>query len=501
MRFVLSLTVAMATCSLCRADVKLHQLFGDHMVLQRDVETRVWGTANPGEAVTVTLGGVEPAIVVKAVPNDKGQWIATLPAQKAGTGRSLTVSGTNTVEVKDVAFGEVWVCSGQSNMEWRFQYLRGGLDMAEKAVNTNIRLFTVPKTPAKEPQYEIAKGQPYETKWLESNKESVFTFSAVAYYFGTNLQKSLKDIPVGLIHTSWGGTPAEAWASTEALEAKSDLKYYLDNKVKMIEAFEKAPPKKDGTKPQLNPHTPTSLYNGMIYPIQNYAVKGAIWYQGESNAGRAQEYYSLMPTMIEDWRKAFKTDLPFFMVQLAPFHDGDADGVNYAELRDAQRATTTKLKNVGMAVITDVGDLFDIHPQNKQPVGDRLALAARATVYGQKVESSGPTYKAMTVDGNKAVLTFDNVAGGLVAYRGRANIVNGFTICGEDKYFYPAKAVVNGDTVVVTCEKVEKPIAVRYGWNNFPVCNLANKANLFASPFRTDDFPLTTQYPGKKTSN
>lgn len=493
MRLVLSLAAALAACSFSHADVKLHQMFGDHMVLQRDVETRVWGTANPGEAVTVTLGGAEPAIAVKVVPDDKGKWIATLPAQKAGTGRSLTVSGTNTVEVKDVAFGEVWVCSGQSNMEWRFTQLRGGLDMADKAVNKNIRLYTVPKTPAKDPQYEIPKGQPYETKWLESNKESVFTFSAVAYYFGTNLQKSL-NVPVGLIHTSWGGTPAESWVSKESLAEKDDLKYYLDRKEQMIS---------QAGSNRLNPHTPTSLYNGMIYPIQNYAVKGAIWYQGESNAGRAQEYYSLMPTLIEDWRKQFKTDLPFFMVQLAPFHAGDADGVAYAELRDAQRATTTKLKNVGIAVITDVGDLFDIHPQHKEPVGTRLALAARATVYGQNVVSSGPTYKSMTVDGNKAVLSFDNLGGGLTVKGGNGPSppINGFTVCGEDKYFYPAKAVVKGETVVVTCEKVEKPVAVRFGWNNFPVCNLFNKANLPASPFRTDDFPLMTQYPGKKSSN
>jgi sialate O-acetylesterase len=489
MRLVLSLAAALTACSFGHAEVKLHQLFGDHMVLQRDVETRVWGTANPGEAVTVTLGGAEPAIAVKVMPDDKGKWIATLPAQKAGTGRSLTVSATNTVEVKDVAFGEIWVCSGQSNMEWRFNLLRGGLDMAEKAVNKNIRLFTVPKTPAKEPQYEISQGQPHETKWLESNKESVFTFSAVAYYFGTNLQKSL-NVPVGLIHTSWGGTPAESWASREALAEKDDLKYYLDRKEQMI---------KQAVMNRLNPHTPTSLYNGMIYPIQNYAVKGAIWYQGESNAGRAQEYYSLMPTMIEDWRKAFKTDLPFFMVQLAPFHAGDADGVAYAELRDAQRATATKLKNVGIAVITDVGDLFDIHPQHKEPVGTRLALAARAMVYGQKVVFSGPTYKSMSVDGNQAILSFDNIGGGLIARNG--NVVNGFTICGEDKYFYPAKAIIKGETVVVTCEKVDKPVAVRFGWNNFPVCNLFNRANLPASPFRTDDFPLTTQYPGKKSSN
>ncbi|MFO0937175.1 MAG: sialate O-acetylesterase [Gemmataceae bacterium] len=488
MRFVFSLFISAAMATVAWADVKPHQLFCDHMVLQRDVETSVWGTADAGETVTVTLDGVEPAVVVTAKPNDQGVWLAKLPPQKAGVGKSISLKGNNnSVVIRDVAFGEVWVCSGQSNMEWRFQYLRGGKDMAEKAVNKNIRLFTVPKTTAATPRYDVASGAPYETKWLESDPESVFTFSTVAYYFGTNLQKSLKDVPVGLIHTSWGGTPAESWASTEALAAAPDLKYYLDRKEQMI--------KQAGGKP-LGAHTPTSLYNGMIYPIQNYAVKGAIWYQGESNAGRAAEYYSLMPTMIEDWRKQFKCELPFYLVQLAPFHAGDADGVSYAELRDAQRATTTKLKNVGMAVITDVGDLFDIHPQHKEPVGTRLAIAARAMTYGQKIESSGPVYKSMTIDGNKAVLSFDHLGGGLVAKGG--NMLNGFTICGEDRDFYPAKATIKGDTVVVTCSKVAKPVAVRFGWNNFPVCNLFNKAQLPASPFRTDDFPLTTQYPGKK---
>ena len=485
MRFTLSLFVAVATGAFAIADVKPHQLFCDHMILQRDVEFKVWGTAEFGEMVSITLGGIDDPLTVKVAPDGNGKWIALFPAQKAGTNKSLTIKGNNTVEIHDVAFGEIWVCSGQSNMEWRFSYLRGGKDMAEKAVNKNIRLFTVPKTPAATPQYDVAKGEPYETKWLESNTESVFTFSSVAYYFGTNLQKSL-NVPIGLIHTSWGGTPAESWASEGALAAAPDLSYYLDKKKTMIE---------QAGKNKLNPHTPTSLYNGMIYPIQNFAVKGAIWYQGESNAGRAREYYSLMPTMIEDWRKQFKCELPFFLVQLAPYHDGDADGVNYAELRDAQRATTTKLKNVGMAVITDVGDLFDIHPQNKEPVGTRLAIAARAMAYGQKIEGSGPVYKAMTVEDNKAVLTFDHLGGGLLS---RGRVVNGFTICGEDKYFYPAKAVVKGDTVVVSCEKVAKPVAVRFGWSNFPVCNLFNKANLPASPFRTDDFPLTTQYPGKK---
>ncbi len=314
------------------------------------------------------------------------------------------------------------------------------------------------------------------------------TFSAVAYHFGRNLQPSL-DVPVGLIHTSWGGTPAEAWTSQETLAATEGIKHYVGRREQMI-----GQAKGKG----LNPHTPASLYNGMIHPLLPYSVKGAIWYQGESNAGRAAEYRTLFPAMIEDWRKNFKNDLPFFLVQLAPYHAGDADGVAYAELRDAQLFATKKLKNVGMAVITDVGDLFDIHPQHKEPAGTRLSMAARAMVYGQKVEPSGPVFKEMKVEGDKAVLSFDHLGGGLVARGSGAGVLNGFTICGEDKYFYPAKATIKGDTVVVSCEKVPNPVAVRFGWCNFPVCNLFNRANLPASPFRTDDFPLTTAPQAKE---
>lgn len=483
MRFLRLLFLAAAVGALApaaRAEIKMHELFGDHMVLQQKVENTVWGTADAGAKVTVTLAKGDKADAATATADDKGTFAAKLPPAAAGTGYTLTVAaGNDKVTINDVAVGEVWVCSGQSNMEWRFNLLRGGLDMAEKAVNKNIRLFTVPKTAVAEPQAHVRAGAPYETKWLESNKDNLFTFSAVAAYFGKHLQPSL-NVPVGLIHTSWGGTPAEAWTSKEALAGNDEIKHYLGKKEQMIKA---------AAGKGLNPHTPSSLYNGMIHPILNYSVKGAIWYQGESNAGRAAEYRTLFTTMIEDWRKAWKSDLPFMLVQLAPFHDGDAHGVNYAELRDAQLYSTTKLPKVGMAVITDVGDLFDIHPQHKEPAGQRLALAARALAYGQKIEYSGPTYKSHKIEGDKVVLSFDHLGGGLVA---RGRVLYGFTICGEDKYFYPATATIKGDTIEVSCEKVSKPVAVRFGWSNFPVCNLFNKANLPASPFRTDDFPLVT---------
>jgi sialate O-acetylesterase len=462
-----------------RADVKPHALFSDHAVLQRDAELKVWGTADPGEKVTVTLaGGDGPAAVAEAAADDTGAWAVTLPKQPAGTGRTLTLKGKNAVTLSDVAVGDVWVCSGQSNMEWRFAQLRGGKELAAKAATPGVKLFTVPRHAAAEPQAGFKKGQDWEARWLESTPETVYTFSAVAAYFGRDVQKAV-NVPVGLIHTSWGGTPAEAWTSREALAAADELKHYVGRREQMVAA---------GGRQGLNPNTPASLYNGMIHPLLPFAVKGAIWYQGESNAGRAAEYRTLFTTMIADWRKLWRAELPFLCVQLAPYHAGDADGVSWAELREAQFLATRKLPAVGIAVITDVGELFDIHPQQKEPVGQRLALAARGIAYGQRVEYRGPEYKGLTVEGDKAVLAFD-FAGGLTA---KGGVLNGFEVCGEDREFYPAKAAVKGDAVVVSSPKVSKPVAVRYGWSNFPVCNLFNKAGLPASPFRTDDFPLTT---------
>lgn len=468
----MTVTVAALAAAKTMAAVKPHALFSDNAVLQRDLKVPVWGTAAEDEKVTVKIQGQE----VSATAKD-GKWRVELAPLQAGGPFEMTIAGENTVKLGNILVGEVWIASGQSNMQWSVKQSDKPAETIAASTNPQIRLLTVPRRAAPEPQTDV------DAKWFECGPSTVGDFSAVAYFFGADLAKNLK-VPVGLISTNVGGTPAEAWTSREAIAADPTLKAY------------------HGVAANANSHSPSGLFNAMINPLVPYAIRGAIWYQGESNAGRAAEYYSLMPTMIEDWRKQFRCDLPFYLVQLAPFHAGDADGAAYAELRDAQRATTTSLKNVGMAVITDIGDLFDIHPQNKEPVGTRLALAARALTYGQKIDYTGPVYKSMVVDGSKAVLSFDLFGGGLVA-RGlqpqAPQVLNGFSMCGEDKYFYPAKAVVKGETVVVTCEKVSKPIAVRYGWSNFPVCNLCGKANLPASPFRTDDFPLTTQYPGKKS--
>ncbi|MBX9628031.1 MAG: sialate O-acetylesterase [Gemmataceae bacterium] len=468
------------------ADVKLHPLFTDNMVLQRDADVPVWGTADPGEEVKLTFrsdAADSAAQVVAVKANDKGQWKATLSTRgPAVPGYTLTVAGGNTVTLKNVAVGEVWVCSGQSNMEWAVDWSGepAKVKAEPEAKNPNLRLFTVKKRTAAAPITDMADLGHF-TKWDVCSPEAIGPFSATAYHFGKHLQKAL-GVPVGLIHTSWGGTPAEAWASAEALKAVPELAYYVEKAKKAADA---AAPKKEA----VGPNTAASLYNAMIHPLLPFAVKGAIWYQGESNADRAAEYRTLFPTMISDWRARWGSDLPFYCVQLAPWHANDADGVSWAELREAQLHATKALKNVGMAVITDAGDLIDIHPRDKATPGTRLALAAEAGTYGLKVAGSGPVFKDLKVEGGKAILSFDHVGGGLAA---KYRTLNGFTVCGEDKEFYPAKARIEGDTVVVTCDKVPSPVAVRYGWKNYPVVNLYNKDGLPATPFRTDDFPLTT---------
>ncbi len=516
-RCLVAAVAAVGVLAPARADVKLHPLFTDHMVIQRDRPVPVWGTASAGEKVTVACSAADGATVT-AEADASGKWRATLPPLKAGTGFTLTVKGANTIELKDVLVGDVWLCSGQSNMEWKLSGLNRddqGQQVAAKAANPLIRLYDVPNRPAATPQSTVAV-QGSSGKWLECTPETALNFSAVGYFFGRDIAAAEK-VPVGLISADWGGTPAEAWTSIGGLAAEPALLNHVERFVGQVksatdpaaeakyqEALAKykkvaADAKSDGkkgprngpAKPGINQNTPTVLHNGMIAPIQPFAIKGAIWYQGESNAGAAKEYRTLFPAMITDWRKQWGYDFPFLAVQLAPFSNGNSAGVSYAELRDAQVYATKKLPKVGLAVITDAGEENDIHPQRKEPAGQRLALAARAIAYGENVVYSGPQYKAMNADGGKAVLTFDAVGGGLVA---KGETLNGFTVCGEDKVFHPAKAEIDGNTVVVTCPEVPEPKHVRFGWVNFakPELNFFNKDGLPAVPFRTDDFPLTT---------
>ncbi|HEV3144666.1 MAG TPA: sialate O-acetylesterase [Gemmataceae bacterium] len=507
-RTFLALAVAFALAVPAWADVKPHGLFTDNCVLQAGKEVPIWGTAAPGEKITITVKGQQ--WLNAAVADKDGHWITRLPKMAASNEPvTLTIKGNNEVVVKNVLIGEVWICSGQSNMEWP---LRASY-MAEEHIGASgdplLRLLTVPHSVQMSPQYNIGG------RWSECSPQTVGNFSAVAYFFGRDLRKAL-NVPVGLIHTSWGGTPAQAWTSKEALGAEAALVHYPADLEKAIknydsdkakEAYQEAvakwkeaaakaktegkpPPGKpqQSQPPDKSPHAPSGLYNGMIAPLVPYAIAGAIWYQGESNAGQAHEYRTLFPTMIKDWRKHFgQGDFPFLFVQLPPYKPNDPSDITWAELRDAQLQTAKILPKTGMAVITDVGEEKDIHPKKKEPVGSRLALAARAIAYGEQVEYAGPVLEKATFEDGKAILTFTHVGRGL-ATPGKEELT-GFTSCGADRKFHNAKATITGsDTIEVSCSEVTKPVAVRFGWANYPVVNLWNKDGLPASPFRTDDF-------------
>lgn len=485
------------TCSLClisllagalatRADVKLPSLFSDNMVLQQGMRVPVWGWADDGETVTVTFRG--NSVTTTA---DNGKWMVRLPSQKAGGPETLEVSGKNKIAIQNVLVGEVWICSGQSNMEWDLRRSYQPEEDIAASANANMRLFLVPKLKAESPQTDT-KGS-----WKVADPTSTPGFSAVAYYFGRDLQKALGGVPVGLIGTYWGGSPAEVWMSREFLAARPGYKADILDSYEA--ALRKAQTSRDG---KLKPPAwrPTELYNGMIAPLLPYAIKGAIWYQGESNAGRAEQYRSLFADMIRNWRVDWNQgDFTFLAVQLAPWDKNKKRSLeeitaapvesDWAELREAQWIATRTLPKVGMAVITDAGDKDDIHPTKKEPVGARLAIAAQGIAYGKSIEHSGPIYRSMRVKDGQAVLSFDHAKSGLTSKGGK---LEGFAICGPDRKFVWADARIDGSKVIVSNPSVPQPVAVRYGWADYPVVNLFNNDGLPASPFRTDDFPMVS---------
>jgi sialate O-acetylesterase len=485
-RWILAAVLALAPAA--QANVLLPALFSDNMVLQRDVAAPIWGWADDGEQITIEINGKKVTTIAK-----DGKFKAKLPKLKASaTPTTLKVTGKNDITINGVLVGEVWIASGQSNMELPLKASYQSQNDISAAANPNIRLYTVPKNKQVKPVDDV------KSTWQECGPDTVPNFSAVAYYFGRDLQKAL-NVPVGLIHTSWGGSPAEVWMSEEVLHANPEYKRdVLDNYETQQANYQTAMAawEKDKSKQKPNPPgwRPTELYNGMIAPLIPYAIKGAIWYQGESNAGRHKQYRTLFPDMIKNWRKDWgQGDFTFLAVQLAPWDKNKKRSIeeitkeptdsDWPALREAQDYTAKVVPKYGVAVITDVGDKDDIHPMKKQPVGARLALLAEKIAYGKNVVASGPTFKSMSIKGNEAVLTFDNVDGGLEP---KSEDLKGFAIAGEDKKFVWAKARIEGNKVVVTAPSVSKPSAVRYGWADFPVVNLSNKAGLPASPFRTD---------------
>ena len=618
------------------AEVSVARIFSDNMVLQRGINAPVWGTAAPGEKITVEING----LISSTITSKDGKWKVYLPVFEAGGSFDLTVKGDNEVVFSEVIFGDVWVASGQSNMEWRLENATNGEEEVKNANHPDIRLFYVPKRVGKSPKDDLEGGQ-----WDKCTPDAAKEFSAVAYFFGRELQKDL-NVPVGLINCNWGGTPAEAWTSSEILKTLPDFrdrvvelengsnweedipannqrnadknriintsfkglemgvhkinynsndwpvviapnwdedldgivwmrkvieipKEYKGNELrfdlgriesratvyfnevelgstnspyfteytvpaklvksgknviavrvlhrwatanfsgpeermklyapsgavleslagpwKYMKGLESAFPEIAGYQ-----NYPASLYNGMLNPIIPFGIKGVIWYQGESNAGRAYQYRSLFQAMIEDWRVRWGMDyFPFLFVQLANYMDipevpqEDA----WAELREAQ-SMALNLPNTGMAVTIDIGEMFDIHPRNKQDVGYRLALAAKHIAYNQEIVYSGPLYKSMEINGRDIEIAFNHVGKGLQL---KGEKLSGFQIAGKDKKFYWANAQIVGGEVFVSSDKVKEPVAVRYGWAINPECNLYNKNGLPASPFRTDDWQGKTQ--------
>ncbi len=448
------------------AEVRLPKIFGDHMVLQQSTEAPVWGWADAGEEITVTLGDAKATVTA----GDDGRWLTKIATPAAsGDPLELVIAGSNTITLSDVLIGEVWVASGQSNMEWPVTQAENPEEEIAAANYPRIRLFKVTRAVGETPQDDV------EGQWAVCTPESVASFSAVAYFYGRELHEKL-NIPIGLINTSWGGTVAEAWTSHETLASDPDFQPILE---------------RGGTFNPQNPNQPSVLYNAMIHPLVPFAIRGAIWYQGESNVSRAAQYEKLFPAMITDWRKNWgQGDFPFYFVQLAPFRYRNLDPRMGAELWEAQLKTLS-LPNTGMAVTVDIGNVDDIHPKNKQDVGRRLALWALAKTYGIDVVYSGPLYDSMKVEGNKIRITFKHAEGGLKTRDGQEP--THFTIAGEDGEFVPATAKIEGETIVVSSDQVANPVAVRFAWRDDAEPNLVNMSDLPASPFRTDNRERVTE--------
>jgi sialate O-acetylesterase len=485
------------------AQIKLPAIISDGMVLQQNSRVALWGWAAPGEKISITNSWNGKATTVTA--DASGKWITYISTTKAGGPYTLTFKASNTMDVNDVLLGEVWLASGQSNMEFfvgktpnpSYTGIHNYADVIKDAEHPYIRQIDVPNKVAENPQYD------FKGVWKTCSAKTIDTFSAVAYFFAKDINKAT-GFPVGIINSTWGGTPAESWTKKEVLQNDKDFVpileryqqamdvYPTENEKyrKSLEQWRADTSKNKGAAPRgpMGPnhnHSPSRLYNGMIVPVQPYTVKGFIWYQGESNADRAYQYRRLFPAMIANWRSDWKNEkLPFYFVQISPHRSQNA------EIRDAQLYTYRTVANTGLAVTTDNGDSLDIHPRNKELVGKRLSLWALRNEYGKKdIIVSGPLYKAMKVDGDKIRISFD-FDKGLMA---KDVELREFTIAGDDQVFVPAQAKIEGNTVVVWSDVVKSPKAVRFAWRNIPKPNLYNGAGLPASPFRTDSWKLTTE--------
>jgi len=485
------------------AQIKLPAIISDNMILQQNAKVALWGWAQPGEKISITNDWNNKSISVTA--DASGKWQTYVTTVKAGGPYQLTFKASNKIEIKNILLGEVWLASGLSNMEFfvgktsssSYTGVINHDEVMKDADHPDIRTIDVPNKVADEPQTDF-KGE-----WKLCTAKTIDTFSAVAYFFAREINKAT-GFPVGIINSTWGGTPAESWTKKDVLQSDAELNEILVRYQKAVNVFPDENEKYKATLAKWREDTsktrgaapaapmgpthnksPYKLYNGMIVPIEPYTIKGVIWYQGESNADRAFQYRKLFPAMINNWRNDWNNSkLPFYFVQISPHRSQNA------EIRDAQLYVYQQTANTGMAVTTDNGDSLDIHPRNKELVGKRLSLWALRNEYGKKdIIVSGPLYKTMKVEGDKIRISFD-FDKGLIAKDGD---LKEFTIAGDNQQFVPANAKIEGNTVVVWSDAIKNPKAVRFAWKNVPHPNLYNGAGLPASPFRTDDWKLTTE--------
>lgn len=468
----LKLILFLILCSsIASATVKPASIFTDHMVLQQQSKVAIWGWAKPATKVKVLTSWNKTSYT--ATSDQTGKWKVKVATPAAGGPYEIELNDGEKLVLKDILIGEVWFCGGQSNMEmpmkgFKSQPVIGSNEVILKSSNPNIRLYTVPRSSITERQ---DNSKP--SLWKNAEPEAVSNFSATAYYFGSLLSEILH-VPIGLINDSYGGSNIEAWMSPE------DLKPFTEVKI---------PSKGDSIKEVSR--TPTTLYNGMLYPVIGYGIKGAIWYQGESNYERPQRYEDLFPAMVSSWRQHWDNgEFPFYYAQIAPYNYSliAKPGTNYnsAYLRDAQRKSLSKIPNSGMAVLMDIGEENSIHPANKKQGGQRLAYIALAQTYGIKgFGALSPAYESLSIEKNTATLKFQNVPNGLTSF-GKA--LSLFEIAGADHKFYPAKATIKGSSIAVSAEEVKAPVAVRYAFKDFVTGDLFGNDGLPASSFRTDNW-------------
>ena len=526
---LVSLTLALFLATAAQADVTLAPLFTDHAVLQRDKPLPIWGTAEIGEKITVRFGEQRR----EATAGYDGRWIAMLePLPASMFGSDLTIAGKNTITLHNVVVGEVWLCSGQSNMEWPV----GRAADAEREIAAAdfplIRHIRIERAVAESPADSVKT-----SGWQPASPQTAGSFTAVGYFFARNIHQKT-GVPIGIVHSSWGGTPVESWMSPAALagdpafavvhqrwqqnlaeyparkaeyearlatwtRAEADAKIALTARVEttsrsripvrldpasLYHDWLRTNPRPRAPRGPGDPWTPAGLFNGMINPLLPYALRGVLWCQGESNAERAAEYRALFAAMIHSWRAHFgQDDFPFYWVSLANYGvpaDGNEKGRSYAILREAQNKTLT-LPNTGQAIAIDIGDPKEIHPPNKQEVGRRLALLARNRIYGVIGDDTGPVFARATREGAAMRVHFHHVTGGLVAHD---KPVQSLELAGIDRVFYPADGGIDRDTLMVRSFSVREPVAVRYAWTNAPEANLYNGAGLPAVPFRSDEW-------------